>query len=419
MSGFEPITPRTHSPWSLARHAEDSSGTPEQLLLDGIIRLNDFREDRIAAHIHLSSLQRHHRKDHYLKLATDMFEAHVKTFDGHLFILSGGDLFFLAKGMKMEALIGAVDRLRLLFAEDPLAQYTPDAEAGGFVTYYDFMRNFDKLRQDVLTLFKASEKARKDKKAEGKTEAPHGRMFESSDLTKLIHVVERADLSAILRRQTACSIDINGIPQPLFEERFVSIDDLQRICTPDIDLLSDRWLFHYLTRTLDKRVLVTMAEGNINKNIPFSLNLNISTLLSPEFRRFDDLVPQNLRGKAVIEIHKVDVFADIGAYIFARDFLHDRGYKLCLDGLTHHTLPFFDHNRLSLDYFKIYWGPEGLNTAHPSSYADIAWLLKDFGPTRTILCRAESEEALKVGRELGITQFQGRYIDRLLAAAKK
>src|SRR5262249_38915634 len=147
----------------------------------------------------------------------------------------------------------------------------------------------------------------------------------------------------------------------------------------------------YLTRTLDLRVMAAMSQNGIRSDLPFSINLNIATLLSPEFRRFDALVPPNLRGRMVVEIHKLDVFADIGAYIFARDFLHDKGYKLCLDGLTHHTLPFFDENRLGLDYFKIYWAPEGLNAAHPSTYPQIRELIARYSPKRIVLCRAEDE----------------------------
>jgi hypothetical protein len=416
MSVLDSLIPRTVSPWKVkGAENEYAGGTPEKLLLDALVRMNDFREGRVAVHIHLSRLQHHHRKEHYLRIATDTFELHVKSYAGHIFVLTNGDLFFVGKDVRMDSMIEAVDRLRLLFAEDPLAQYTDD-ERGGFATYYDFTINYDLLFQDMLILHKTAEKQKKAKESESdkKKVTEYGKPFIPADLSKLITLLERADLTNIIRRQTACVMGENGLPQPLFEESFVSIDALQKICTPDIDLLSDRWLFHYLTRTLDKRVLAMMLMDGIRDDIPFSLNLNISTVLSPEFRRFNDVVPSHLRGRMVIEIHKVDVFSDIGAYIFARDFLHERGYRLCLDGLTHHTLPFFDNNKLGLDLFKIYWAPEGLNTAHPSSYNDIRALIAEYGSTHTSLCRCENEDALKVGKELGITQFQGRIIDRLL-----
>ena len=334
--------------WNLSKDKNKEQVLPERLLMDAVERMGAFREGRVAAHIHFSKLQHHNRRDHYLRIASDTFETHVKSYAGHIFILSNNDLFFLGKDVEMHSLIEAVDRLRVLFAEDPLTQYhSSDEENSGFASYYDFEENYDLLHQDVLILYKSQERLRKTKEAtEPKNKAaPHGRPFVPGDLSKLISILERADLTNILRRQTACIIGKNGIPRPFFQEAYVSIDDLQKICTPDIDLLSDRWLFHYLTRTLDKRVLTLMGNGGINPDIPFSLNLNIQTILSPEFVKFDALVPASLRGKTVIEIHKVDVFSDMGAFLFARDFARERGYLLCLDGLTQHTLPFFDKNK--------------------------------------------------------------------------
>lgn len=417
MTPDQQLTTTTSSTWKLSSATSAEPGSPEQLLVDAVKRMATLREGRVAVHIHLSKLQQHHRKDHYLRIAMDTFEQQVKGYAGHIFTLSNQDVFFLAKDLRMSTLVEAVDRLRLLFAEDPITSYSEDDEQSGFATYYDFETNYDLLKQDTQILAKTAERQRKTREADqskGSRPAQHGRPFHANDLAKLTTILERADLGNVIRRQTACVLPESGIPQPLFEESFVSIDDLQNICTPDIDLLSNRWLFHYLCRTLDKRMMALMTRNGIRQDLPFSLNLNVETLLSPEFRLFDEKVPSHLRGKTVIELHKVDVFSDIGAFIFARDFLHERGHRLCLDGLTHHTLPFFDNNRLELDLFKIYWGPEGLKTAHPSTYPEIKEMLTAYGARRTILCRCDSEDAIRVGHELGITQFQGRIIDRLL-----
>ena len=409
--------------WDLSKdNNKERAAPPERLLMDAVERMGNFREGRVAVQVHFSKLQHHNRRDHYLRIAADNFENNVKSFAGHTFQLSNGDLFFLGKDVEMHSLVEAVDKLRVLFSEDPLAQYhSSDEDTGGFANYYDFEENYDLLHQDVLILFKTMERLRKSKEAtEVKSKLPtsRGKPFIPGDLAKLIAILERADLTNIIRRQTVCTIGESGIPKPYFQEAYVSIDDLQRICTPDIDLLSDRWLFHYLTRTLDKRVLTLMANGGINPDIPFSINLNIQTLLSPEFTKFDALVPAQLRGKTVIEIHKVDVFSDMGAFLFARDFLHEKGYLLCMDGLTQHTLPFFDKNKMGLDFFKVFWAPDGLKTANAAALGNLKNLVNEFGEKRIILCRCDSEEAISVGRELGITQFQGHTVDRLLGIAK-
>jgi hypothetical protein len=419
MASNPPVTTATN--WTLARE-KDTAALPERLLLDVVERMEATRAGRSAVHVHLSRLQQHHRRDDYLRIAMERFEAEVKLQNGRLFVLSNNDLFFVVKDMRMDLLVDAVSRLRILFTEDPLTHDEVRDDGLNFVTYYSFVEQYDALYQDLMTLYKNADQQKRERDvAQAKNKGvPKIRPFQPGDLSKLITLLERADLTNIIRRQVACAFGPNGIPLPLFRETYVSISDLQRICTPDIDLLSDRWLFHYLTRTLDKRVLSLMTNGSgIQSDIPFSLNLNIHTLLSPEFRRFDELVPAALRGKTVIEIHNIDVFSDIGAFAFARDFVRERGYLLCLDGLTHYTMPFFDRNKLGLDLFKIYWGSEGLKNAQATYLAEIKKVLEEFGTKRTILCRCDNEDAVTIGRDLGFTQFQGRMIDKLLSLSRK
>lgn len=187
---FPSVAPN-NSVWQLSKDTnKERAALPERLLLDAVERMGAFREGRIAAHIHFSKLQHHNRRDHYLRIAADNFESHVKSYAGHIFLLSNGDLFFLGKDVEMHSLIEAVDKLRVLFSEDPLAQYhSSDDETGGFASYYDFEENYDLLQQDVLILYKSMERLRKTKEA---TEAKaiktstRGRPFVPGDLAKLI-----------------------------------------------------------------------------------------------------------------------------------------------------------------------------------------------------------------------------------------
>src|SRR3546814_6096083 len=59
----------------------------------------------------------------------------------------------------------------------------------------------------------------------------------------------------------------------------------------------------------------------------FSLNINISSVLSQRFLEFDARLDKTRRNTIVIELQKVDVFADLARYLFTRDFLLDRGYR--------------------------------------------------------------------------------------------
>ena len=36
----------------------------------------------------------------------------------------------------------------------------------------------------------------------------------------------------------------------------------------------------------------------------------------------------------IIELQLIDIFAELGAYLFIREFVRDRGYLMCIDGCT-------------------------------------------------------------------------------------
>lgn len=410
--------------------AEKHAGVAEKLLLDAVLRLVAAKEKYRAVHIHLARLRDNQRKSDYLRIASDLFELRMSPHAGRLFVLGNGDLFFLVKNTRKELVVSAVERLRLLFAEDPVAHYAETPAEDRFATYYNFATDINRLLEDVGAI---ARNALAVINGEIPQKTP-SRAFMPADLARLVTLLDGADLTNIVRYQTTCSMGDDGLPTPLFEEHFVSISDLRQACAPEIDLLADPWLFQYLTRTLDKRMLGYLSQhaarnerargpqGAEQKTLPFSVNLTLATVLSPEFRTFDERLPEGVRGQVTVEVQASDMFGDISAYMFARDYLRTRQYRICLDGLTHHTLPLFDFGRLGVDYAKIHWGsqgrPDGLNAAHPSSHREIAALIARIGAKHAILCRCEDEAALVTGRKLGFRLFQGRYIERLVTLVR-
>jgi EAL domain-containing protein (putative c-di-GMP-specific phosphodiesterase class I) len=143
-----------------------------------------------------------------------------------------------------------------------------------------------------------------------------------------------------------------------------------------------------------------------------SVNLNISTLLSPEFMAFDDAVIASMRGSIVIELQKVDIFSDLNDYMFARDFAKERGYRICIDGLTHETLPFVDREKLGADMVKLIWNSDIIDNVGPKRAKR---LIKRAGASKVIFCRCDEEAAVEFGQEIGVNMFQGRFIENLIA----
>ncbi len=199
----------------------------------------------------------------------------------------------------------------------------------------------------------------------------------------------------------------------IFEEVYVSIPDLREMLLPDVDLTANPWLFLSLSETLDKRTLETISrhdDGSLTGN--FSININISTILSDEFLEFDDNINPSMRSSIVLELQLVDIFSDIKTFFLAKTFAQSRGYKICVDGITVDKLKYINREQLNADFLKIIWHPSFLDVInedkHFTDYVNKA------ERSRMILCRIDDPEAVKIGNSLGINLYQGRHIQRML-----
>jgi len=397
---------------------DDKMASEEQPLHEFVLRLAKFRGGRRAVHIHLSRLRAHNRRGHHIRKAVDTFEFLVKQLDGRIFALGNADLIFVCKGADIAAIDEAVMRLRHLFSDDPLTQDIGERHERSFCTWYDFESQYDDFLAVTQQLFSEDQKRRRRLAASGQR-APRQPAdlppLNPHRLGELVDALAGTDLSNMMRRQAICRIAPDAPPQPLFRELYISIDELRAIVMPGYNIASDRWLFQHLTRTLDQRMLQLLIK-NDDRAIAsaFSVNLNVATLLSDRFLSFDANLAAATRGTIVFELQAIDIFADLGAYIFARDFIKERGYRICLDGVTDLTLPFVDRERLGLDLIKIVWNPDMLGGGRAARREEFCNLIAGFGRTRTILCRCGGEEAVTLGQSLGIDLFQGRHIDRLL-----
>lgn len=389
--------------------------------MDYVQRLDRHRAGRRAVHVHLSKLRPHNRREQHLRIARNTFENLVRTYEGQIFVLANADLVFICKGATTADIDAAVLKLRYLFSEDPIAQSDDPATGDRFCTWYDLERDYDALFAAATEIVAKHERAKTKKSAIGwKAPEPILTPLEPEQLGRVVQTLVRADLSNVIRRQPICAVLPGAPPQPVFTELFVSIADLQRIVAPQTQLASSRWLFQYLTETLDKRMLATLPRlEDSSVAARFSINLNVATLLSQEFLNFDATIKSQARGTLAIELQMIDVFADLGSFIFARDFVRERGYRLCLDGLSHLTAPMIDREKLGFDLIKIIWSSEMNDSAASQRLANIKELIGRAGEARVILCRCDSADAIKVGQSLGVTMFQGRQVDALLAAATK
>jgi len=386
----------------------------EKMLFDQIIRLSKLRSGRTGVCVHFSKLSNAYQRDKFKEIAIEAFNSYVSGFEGIIFPLKDGDLFFLAKDVTQSALETVVERIKCLFSQDPLiAEQRADGKSK-FCTYYNLETEYDELLDWIKNLVNIVElKIKNTEDLNIIEQSP----LKPGILARLQESLRSVDVTNVARRQTVCTLIENTDPKPLFEEIFISIKALEEIVAPNVNIVSNKWLFQHLTNTLDFRIMDMLVRDGINFQRPFSLNLNVQTILSPEFSRFEDAITPQLKGRLVIEINKIDVISDMGSYLFAKDYLHDHGFRICLDGITHHTIPFFNKSKLGFDLVKLYWTPNALDIILPSMKPDLRNIIMEIGQAHVILCRCDNETAIETGQELGIVMFQGHEVDKIMEKA--
>lgn len=389
----------------------------ETLLIDYLNRLERHRADRRAVHLHLSGLLTQNRREHHLRIAVSTFDPVVKMLQAQVFILANSDLMVVYKAPAQAEVEAAVVKLRFLFSDDPLIIDDAQGRKGTFTTWYDLEKEYDivvALAQRMLQEDQARRRAEQERAGlQSRVMAqPKGTPFTPDLLARVEAGLAQADLANLMRRQAVCAMVGEAPPQPVFHELFISIADLRQTLLPSVNMNSSPWLFQQLTETLDRRVL-SLLNKHDDRTLAgdISLNLNVSTILSPEFLVFDDNVKAGMRGTIVLELQKVDIFADLGAFLFARDFAHDRGYRICVDGLNYSMLPFVDRERLGADLIKLIWDPSLTEEKDKKTDA-----LRRIGVSRIILARCDTPSAIEYGHSVGITLFQGRHVEQTLAS---
>jgi len=393
--------------------------TQEQLLLEYLRRLEGRREGRKAVRINLSNLMPANRREHHIRAATNSFESIVSDLMGQLFQLQNLDIFFVYKEEAHARVEDTVQKVKFLFSDDPLFDAKDNSEKS-FLNWFDVETQFDELLKMVQAMSDdgTGEKrvsSRSNVRESLKARQEHGDPLSPDILSRAVKALYCTDLTSLVRRQFVCAVSKKLVPEPLFSELYISITDLRETMMPGINLTANRWLFQFLTESLDKRVLSLLSKTDrfsITGDISF--NVNVSTLMSPEFIAFDEGMSAARRGSMVLELQKIDIFADYGSFLFVLEFCREKGYRICLDGLTYQDMVMIDRERLGVDYVKVMWTPD-LADGGEEAIANIENLVQHAGPKRVIMIRCDNREAVDFGRSVGIGMFQGHYIEHLIA----
>ena len=173
----------------------------------------------------------------------------------------------------------------------------------------------------------------------------------------------RADLSQFARWRTVMRLSVAGPPNarlprietaPAWDERYFAVHALGASLCPDYGLKAEPWLFRRLSRLLDRRMLAMLATPeDVHTLDTFGIGVNVPTILGAEFQRFDDALPSAQRGGVVLNLRPDDVLCDPAAFLFARNFVTSRGYRLALVGASILQLRVLDLAASGFDYVYV------------------------------------------------------------------
>jgi hypothetical protein len=395
----------------------------EEILLDFVMRLDRHRAGRLACELHLNLLRPYRQLAHHRRIVRKTLEPLVRRYEAGIYELHNHNMFVATRGAAIEDIDRFVQQVCSLFAEDPLFAAQRDAsEEIAFCTWYDLESDYDALLARVRGLNEERQAAQytapfSEQEALGRTGI--GEEIRPTHLDQIERAIEHADLANMLRRQDVCAVIPGVPPERMFHELYFSMYYLAQTLLPGHNVTADDFLFRHLTRVLDRRMLSLMTQRDLFRMLhKGALNLNVRTVLSAEFMEFDRLTNIKDRGSLAIEVPALDVTNEPADYLFARDFLKERGYKVILDGVKHLNLPLIDRDWLGFDFVKITWTPSLYDDAAGPRGEALKNAVARIGRDRVVLCRADSEDALKAGEALGITLYQGRLIDGLSPRAK-
>jgi hypothetical protein len=351
---------------------------------------------RNAVVVRLSRLKADKLRPHHLRLARAAMEPLAHADRARLFTLPNRDLVVVWRGPAEMARATCRIAIVHMFVGDDSFPITPDRlwEEYALPADTDAMLHIARLPDEAEHVILAR--------------APAIPLDPSSLATFEAQLV-RADVARFVRRHPiAAPLDAaaGGGFHLVWEKRKLNITELAACLSPQHDLKSDPWLFRRLTRTLDRRMLALLAApGELVDAGPFALNINIGSILGPEFLKFDTALPNTLRGRITLDLVPEDVLADPAAFLFARDFARARGYRLVLHGITTALLPILPVKRLGLDLVHLRWSADMFGP-------DLTLLQTD--ATRLILGNTDTADALEWGIGQGIGLFCGKLVQNAL-----
>ncbi len=359
-----------------------------------------------AAHLHVSQLPPGKKsRDNLSRAITVLGELKTRYKDGDIFLMQNTDLVFVARDVPRPNLAAACDQIQQIFMGQMGVAFTNIH--GGVNEFFTLFELGQEYQRFLTWAEETAGVSKKESQVETKVAA---------DMATLVRVkdeLQRIDISTMLFNQPIYSIAEKGKVLPLFSEMYISVPVLEETLSPGLSLTSNRWLFNDLTEDLDTVMLRVLSDPEEHSSKRFSINVNLSSLASPKFVKFDAELPADRRSGVVLEINKTDVMENMRLYRELCPFLRSRGYRILLDGLSFLNVAALDFSGIECDFAKVFWSSE-ITSLTADELERITVKVRRKDQPLFVLARCDAAESLRFARAVGITMVQGRLVDHMV-----
>lgn len=212
------------------------------------------------------------------------------------------------------------------------------------------------------------------------------------------------------RIQAISRIDPDRPPRAVGREIYMSMADLQGQLLAGVNLGASRNMFRELTMRLDQIVLQSLGESKLVQG-QVSVNLNVSSLLTPEFERIASRLSERDSTELWVELDVTDVLGHLSQFKEARKIMKRHRVFTMADSINPDLVAAAEGTDLQLDGYKFVNAPEDPNH---DRIAEVLPSLRQAQRT-IVLSRVEHQSAVEAAQKLGIKFFQGFHIDDLLS----
>lgn len=215
-----------------------------------------------------------------------------------------------------------------------------------------------------------------------------------------------------IQHQKIAIIQPGQAPMEIMHEYFVAMSALKKHVFTQVELRGAGNLFNQLTVTLD--ALLMDAFGDLNPGrAKCSINMNVESVFSKSFEKLIEDAEDTVFSNVVFEFRQSDILQNFEEFVLACDLIKSKSGTIAIDAIFPETVGIVNMSRVNANIAKIFWraGAEDILPKYKKEIIDIQQ-----AGTLLVLARLDDEVGLKTGQALGISMFQGFYVDDLLKA---